>query len=446
MKNYKYLLLVSTCLLFNNNALASGLDLTFNSSSLPFGISTTLHTHTPNVELKPISNFNSVKLAAVCHITNIYCTNIICNTDSELGCRSDVDMNIDNAAQCRDEGFGTSCPSGYVPDTSQKCPYNSSFYKCRVCSHSCSSGSLAYCNSNQIETGSSRNDCNETCYTCRAKTCDDGGYSSSISSCQKATAVSFAGKTCYTAVSGKNCTDGGYSASIPSNQTCSSTSYCGNTCYHSCSQPACSVGGFRDAIPTNQTCTSTTYYGQTCYKDCYTPNCGAGGYNASIPSNNLCSSVNYYGQTCYNNCYQPQCSAGGFEASIPSGKNCTAVSYYGRSCYKDCVNSCVPNSCSGYDLSSCPANGSCSSCTIGCGDNSTKYKLNGCSSGYTLSGGICVANDCPDGYESDCSRCQNGYGSTKIGPTGKYCYRCCSFAVNNRPDGGKVCLDCMTIR
>ncbi len=91
MRNYKYLLLVSTCVLFNNNSLASGLDLTFNSSSLPYGINTTLHTrtHTPNVELKPISNF--VKLAAVCSL-------------GSGGC-DDISFNLDNSDQCKDEGY-----------------------------------------------------------------------------------------------------------------------------------------------------------------------------------------------------------------------------------------------------------------------------------------------------------------------------------------------------
>lgn len=366
MRNYKYLLLVSTCLLFNNNSHASELSLTLNHSHMPLGIFTS-DTHTP-VELKPIHNFNSgIKLAAVCAVGSGGCDGMGFNT-------GDNNMNLDNNVQCKDEGFGTSCGSGYVPDYTQKCLFNDSFFKCRTCSHTCSSGSLTSCNSEQIQTGSNKNDCTETCYTCRAKTCEEGGYASSITSCQKATSVSFAGKTCYKNIASKTCSDAGYVTACSSNQVGTSTAYCGSTCYSGCRTPPCSEGGHLANVPTNQICTSVTYYGQNCYKSCYTPTCSQGGYVNACPANQIGTSVNYYGQNCYSGCYQPTCSQGGFEASIPSSKTCTTTSYYGRTCYKDCKNA---------------------SCSAG-------------------------------GYVDSCSRTQVG---TPVDYNGKTCYKDCQSAI-----------------
>lgn len=59
---------------------------------------TASHTVTP-LELEPIL-FSSkfIKLAAVCHITDVGCTNIGFNS-------GDDDINLDTAAQCIDEGI-----------------------------------------------------------------------------------------------------------------------------------------------------------------------------------------------------------------------------------------------------------------------------------------------------------------------------------------------------
>ena len=37
----------------------------------------------------------------------------------------------DTARACKEAGFNTSCGSGYIKDSSQICPYNSSYYKCK---------------------------------------------------------------------------------------------------------------------------------------------------------------------------------------------------------------------------------------------------------------------------------------------------------------------------
>lgn len=43
---------------------------------------------------------------------------------------------------------------------------------------------------------------------------------------------------------------------------------------------------------------------------------------------------------------------------------------------------CVSNDCSEYDLTACPANAICTSCAIGCGDNSAMFQAVGCTKGF----------------------------------------------------------------
>ena len=51
------------------------------------------------------------------------------------------------------------------------------------------------------------------------------------------------------------------------------------------------------------------------------------------------------------------------------------------------ITDCVVNSCAGYNLTSCPTNGSCSECVSG---TTTKYKLDTCNSGYAKVNDTCV--------------------------------------------------------
>ena len=72
--------------------------------------------------------------------------------------------------------------------------------------------------------------------------------------------------TCYKK---KTCEEGGYYSSVPADQKCSSKSYNGYTCYYSCSYKTCSDYGYKSSIPSGQTCTATyPRSGLTCYKDC----------------------------------------------------------------------------------------------------------------------------------------------------------------------------------
>ena len=115
-------------------------------------------------------------------------------------------------------------------------------------------------------------------------------------------------------------------------------------------------------------------------------------------------------------CCSDTCTSGSKSSSCDSGYTASTVSSTecGSTCY-----SCTANACSGYSLTSCPSNGSCSSCLSG---TTTKYKLNSCDSGYTMSGSSCVKDDPCDNYTSktctygcsayysDCStKCQTCY-------------------------------------
>ena len=72
--------------------------------------------------------------------------------------------------------------------------------------------------------------------------------------------------TCYKK---KTCEEGGYYSSVPIDQKCSSKSYNGYTCYYSCSYKTCSDYGYKSSIPSGQTCKPTyPRSGLTCYKDC----------------------------------------------------------------------------------------------------------------------------------------------------------------------------------
>ena len=50
---------------------------------------------------------------------------------------------------------------------------------------------------------------------------------------------------------------------------------------------------------------------------------------------------------------------------------------------------CTPNDCTGYTLTSCPSGAICESCTVGCGDDTSKYKEIGCAEDAFIVNGKC---------------------------------------------------------
>ena len=155
----------------------------------------------------------------------------------------------------------------------------------------------------------------------------------------------------------------------------------------------------------------------------------------------------------YKTCYcagSPTCTGSAFSsnpypsstgASSSSCMNCAGSTLYSWSCSS--------STCASYSLSSCPSNGYCFRCCDG------YYKLNSCSSGYTIEGigtsATCAKNETCFGSTTEetglgytCSSCTNLQGQTLYTCL---CTEVCSLSScpangNCSTDcKGKVCLD-----
>ena len=102
------------------------------------------------------------------------------------------------------------------------------------------------------------------------------------------------------------------------------------------------------------------------------------------------------------------CTDGDGSKQIQTGWECNP-GYHEKNgaCEKDCI----ANTCSGYTLTGCPTNASCSSCskqTTTCGGGDTMYKKTGCASGYKDCNGSCIpSSECCGGCSSG-YKCSNG--------------------------------------
>ena len=77
--------------------------------------------------------------------------------------------------------------------------------------------------------------------------------------------------------------------------------------------------------------------------------------------------------------------------NIQTGWTCN--SGYHKTSGNTCEKDCNVTNCAGYTLSSCPANGTCSTCTktaANCSTDGTMYRLDSCATGYSKSGDACV--------------------------------------------------------
>ncbi|MFR8207034.1 MAG: hypothetical protein ACLU99_12530 [Alphaproteobacteria bacterium] len=138
--------------------------------------------------------------------------------------------------------------------------------------------------------------------------------------------------------------------------TCGANAYCSNG---SCFCNSGYEGNAASGCTKIENCTYTTT-ASSCSSQC--KNVGS-------------SSCTKNGTTYYNGCGASKCS---------SGYSCKNGS---------CVRTCTAETCSGYTLTSCPSNGSCSSCTVkntDCSSGATKYKLDSCAEGYRKDGNSCT--------------------------------------------------------
>ena len=122
---------------------------------------------------------------------------------------------------------GWACNSGYTKSGS------SCVKDCAAGGSASCSGQTSACSSSQVQTSSCK-DCNgTTLYSCRNKTCADGGYSPTIMSGYSCSSVSYAGLSCYNCTF-INCRDYGYQESPtppPSKWNCATVNVSGTTCY-----------------------------------------------------------------------------------------------------------------------------------------------------------------------------------------------------------------------
>ncbi len=436
------------------------------------------HTNTPVPEPASFSfSEQAYKIAAICFLGYGNCDNEI-----SYG-KGDETYNMDTANQCKNEGFVSTCSSGYCMDGS--CSYNASYGKCiaencptnssptctgavvgktacggdckQCCSDTCTSGSKSY-------TGSyaSTTECGTKCYYCNTS-CSSGstsytgsvvGYNECGSACRSCSTTCSSGSLSYTGdvVSYNECGSAcrSCSTSCPSG---TSTSYSGSTSsYNECGSACknCSStcpSGYSTSNPGGCYDTTTNECGNTCYKSkaCCSDTCTSGStsYTGSYASTTECGTKCYYCNTScssgstsysgsvigYNECgsacrsCSDTCTSGSKSSSCDSGYTASTVSSTecGSTCY-----SCTANACSGYSLTSCPTNGSCSSCLSG---TTTKYKLNSCDSGYTMSGSSCVKDDPCDNYTS--KTCTYGC-SAYYSDCSTKCQTCYSDNCHNR--------------
>ena len=197
-------------------------------------------------------------------------------------------------------------------------------------SYSCPSGyQSSSCSSSQTQTGTTSKVCScgaasGTCYSCRAKTCSDGGYVSSCPSGQTGTTVSYAGLTCYT------------------------------NCKASCSLPDC-----KDRITTKPANSSFTTSSCTDCSGTHTINTGwrcNSGYteqngNSCVLPAPSCSDDGYYGGTSCSNwsgySYQ-QCA----QEYGHMGSSCNSSGALDR-CSQQCVGTSNAAACYGSCAGSC---------------------------------------------------------------------------------------------
>ncbi len=228
-------------------------------------------------------------------------------------------------------------------------------------------------------------------------------------------------------------TYGYYSESTrPTNAECQSVSFPGLKCYScKCSNIYTydSSNCYGDYEPSGKAC-GNKYTNCVCDKAKYSYTTSSCGYTLSGAS---CSDENgkHYAE-CVNPCeglvdnktdfgcekYYNECPS---KCEIGTPDPCERLTdnetEYGCDKYYDeCPSkcevgkTCKPNDCSGYTLSSCPWMGNCKKCTIGCGNNTSKYSLISCSDGYKAYNNTCL---CIYGIEDECSYSSFSYPYSK---------------------------------
>ena len=231
-------------------SLLSGTALMFPRLTIASGLPAHTLTYTP--EPKPAFQFEqpdkAFKTAGVCFLGVGDCGG---ESNYATG-GSGESYDMDTVRQCQNEGFVSSCASGWRPLVGGDCPYNPNYKTC--CQSACPANSSPDCTGEDVgEDG-----CGYTCKKCCSDTCPSGSknYTGSVASTTEC------GTTCY------NC-----NSACPSG---SSTSYSGtavgtNECGQSCKKCDSSCpSGYTSSATSECYDTTTNECGNTCYraKDC----------------------------------------------------------------------------------------------------------------------------------------------------------------------------------
>ena len=424
-----------------------------------------ISTHTLTYTPKPELSFefaklgNTLKIASVCFLGYGNCG------DASYGSiAGDGGYDVDTIQQCTNEGFVSSCSSGYCMDKS--CPYNSAYGKCLP--ENCPTNSSTSCSGSTVGYTS----CGDACKKCCDNSCPSGYAKSTSAECYDTT-TNECGTTCYKA---KDCDP------CPGYYECGGTwQYCeGSTCPADSSR--CSVycesdhfpyscgsdygpcyGDYRsgycsvpcDEIETdpcenvycgsNASCSSGSCYCNSGYEGnantgctpvvtdpCEDVNCGS---HASCSNGNCYCDAGYEGDA-YSGCTEIDNCAGvnGLNcefgcASYGDCNECTecysdncrnrsdqSCDYGCSSYYSDCSSkcqTCYSDNCRNRTAVNVPSNASCTSYYSDCDSKCSDWS---CDSGYSQSGSSCVQDDpcagvnglnCEFGCESygDCNEC-----------------------------------------
>ncbi len=214
---------------------------------------------------------------------------------------------------------------------------------------------------------------------------------------------------------------------------------------------ACATYGYADSCASPKTGTVVKIAGHDCYKDCKCPstfkytilNCAApavlSGSSCSEGAATLSFGVELQSASRTATVLETSTNKNLSSGTLPTLKKsiskytqcvcpddyvttkltnatCESCTVGGATKYKCTCNSgyslsggrCVAQ-CTDYPLTVCPTNGTCSSCP----ENSGKKRLDSCDTakGWTKSGNTCVATPCPNGYTAGVTTCTSG--STK---------------------------------
>ena len=204
-------------------------------------------THTSTPEPKPAFQFEqpdkAYKTAGVCFLGVGDC-----GSESNYATGgSGESYDMDTVRQCQNEGFVSSCASGWRPLVGGDCPYNPNYKTC--CQSACPANSSPDCTGEDVgEDG-----CGYTCKKCCSDTCPSGSknYTGSVASttecgttcyncnsaCPSGSSTSYSGTAVGTNECGQSCRKcdsscpSGYTSSATSECYDTTTNECGNTCY-----------------------------------------------------------------------------------------------------------------------------------------------------------------------------------------------------------------------